>query len=68
MEDDAVELVNYPEPIMAALRSTSTDVLASLADGGDLNREIYKSYVRALARVAPWSSASRGSFLAGRGL
>uniref|UniRef100_UPI003BAC4FCB TRAP transporter substrate-binding protein n=1 Tax=Stappia sp. TaxID=1870903 RepID=UPI003BAC4FCB len=68
VEDDGVELVNYPEPIMAALRSTSTDVVASLADGGDLNREIYKSYVRALARVAPWSSASRGSFLAGRGL
>jgi TRAP-type mannitol/chloroaromatic compound transport system substrate-binding protein len=68
VEDDNVQLVTYPEPIMAALRSTSTDVVASLSEGGDLNREIYKSYVRALARVAPWSSASRGSFLTGRGL
>ncbi|WP_306029781.1 TRAP transporter substrate-binding protein [Stappia sp. MMSF_3263] len=66
--EDGVELKVYPTEITSALRDTSNDVVAGLAAGGDLDREIYKSYVRALARLALWSDASERLFLERRRL
>lgn len=68
VEEDGVQLLDFPDSILSALRATSNDVVAGLAEGSDLNREIYKSYARTQARLQPWSQASRGSFLRARGL
>ncbi len=61
VEEDGVELRPYPPEILAALRDTSNDVVAGLANGGDLDREIYKSYARALQKIAPWGRRDRAA-------
>lgn len=64
--EDGVEVRAYPPEILAALRDTAAQVVASFADAGGLDRDIYKSYARTLQKLAPWSSASTRLFLEGR--
>ncbi|WP_084650255.1 TRAP transporter substrate-binding protein [Stappia stellulata] len=64
--EDGVEVRAYSPEILSALRETSMQVVASFADAGGLDREIYQSYSQTLQRLAPWSSASTRLFLEGR--
>eukprot|EP00873_Tetraselmis_striata_P008488 jgi/Tetstr1/428752/TSEL_018740.t1 len=64
--EDGVEVRAYPPEILAALRNTGVQVVASFADAGGLDRDIYKNYMRTLQTLAPWSSASTRLFLQGR--
>lgn len=67
-EEDGASIRVYPQDIVQALRSTARDVVSGLGTDGDLARDIFKSYFRAMNRIAPWSDASRRLFLEGRGV
>ncbi|QGZ34151.1 ABC transporter substrate-binding protein [Stappia indica] len=66
VEEDGVELRRFPEPVMQALRATSRDVVAALANSGDVARDIHESYTQALQRLTPWSEVSDRQMLDGR--
>lgn len=67
-ETDGVEVRQYPEDVLLALRSTSADVVSGLAATSDLAREIYNSYAQAQVHLAPWSAVTEGLMLRARAL
>ncbi|WP_422377224.1 TRAP transporter substrate-binding protein [Roseibium sp.] len=65
-EEDGVTVRPYPEPVLAALRQTATDVLAEFAEKDPLAGRIQESHQAARERLAPWSSIAMRSFMAAR--
>lgn len=65
-EEDGVTVKFYPQDVLAALKSTSVEVLEEFAAKDDLSGRIHESYSAALKRLAPWSNVSLRHFLAAR--
>jgi TRAP-type mannitol/chloroaromatic compound transport system substrate-binding protein len=67
VENEGVELKEYPEEILTAAKSATTEVMQELADKDALTSEIVSSYQKAAAHLDPWSKISIKAFLSARG-
>ena len=61
-----VEIKIFPKDILDALRATSEDVVASVAQADALSAAIVKSFLEARARLSPWSRISTRLYLEAR--
>jgi TRAP-type mannitol/chloroaromatic compound transport system substrate-binding protein len=62
-----VKLAAFPGDLVTAARKQSDDVLAELAQRGDISRKVHASYAAFRARTAPWSRVSIEAVLRARG-
>lgn len=67
VENEGVELKEYPEEILTAAKSATTEVMQELADKDALTAEIVSSYQKAAQHLDPWSKISIRAFLSARG-
>lgn len=67
VENEGVELKEYPEEILTAAKSATTEVMQELADKDALTSEIVSSYQKAATHLDPWSKISIKAFLSARG-
>ncbi len=65
-EEEGVDVRTYPEPVLAALRVTSEEVVAALAEEDAITAKIHRSYRDAMARLAPWSAVTTRLYLNAR--
>ncbi len=63
IEEHGVELRRFPDDVLAALKSYSTEVMDELADSDPLLARVYDSYRTFAADIATWMNASRGAHI-----
>lgn len=63
-----VHLARFPDPVLAALREISREVVAEAGEGDDLSRRIHASYRDFLEQIADWTGISESAYLTARGL
>ena len=61
-----VELRQYPDDVLLALRTLSTEVVAEIAEKDAFSRKTYASYQKFLANSKEWSSVSELAYLQAR--
>ena len=61
-----VELRQYPDDVLLALRKLSTEVVAEIAEKDAFSRKTYASYQKFLANSKEWSSVSELAYLQAR--
>ena len=67
VENEGVELKEYPDDILAAAKSSTIDVMQELAAKDAITAEIVNSYQNAAKHLDPWSKISIKAFLTARG-
>ncbi|MBA5777735.1 TRAP transporter substrate-binding protein [Stappia sp. F7233] len=65
-QDHGVQIRIFPKDVLDALRSTSEDVVASVAQLDPLSARVVESFQQARARLAPWSRLSTRLYLDAR--
>ncbi len=63
VNEHGVELRQFPEEVLARLKTISQEVLEELADGDAMSRRVYDSYFGFLAQVRQWTAKSEEVFL-----
>ncbi|MFP4246203.1 MAG: TRAP transporter substrate-binding protein [Halochromatium sp.] len=61
-----VELRQYPDDVLLALRALSTEVVAEIAEKDAFSRKTYASYQKFLANSKEWSAVSELAYLRAR--
>jgi TRAP-type mannitol/chloroaromatic compound transport system substrate-binding protein len=67
VENEGVELKDYPDDILAAAKFSTIDVMKELATKDAITAEIVNSYQNAAKHLDPWSKVSIKAFLTARG-
>ncbi|QUS54783.1 TRAP transporter substrate-binding protein [Pseudovibrio brasiliensis] len=65
-EEHGVEVREFPEEVLAALKETSVEVLDIYTQKDKMARKIYESYIEAQGLLAGWSALSLGKNIAAR--
>jgi TRAP-type mannitol/chloroaromatic compound transport system substrate-binding protein len=63
---DNAQLRTFPADVIAAARTTASDVLGDLAGKSDKARKVYESYTAFRDKVAAWSRISTQAVLEAR--
>lgn len=66
-EEHGVEVREFPEEVLTALKETSAEVLDVYTQKDKMARKIYESYIEAQALLAGWSALSLGKNISARG-
>lgn len=67
VENEGVELKEYPQDILDAARIATIEVMQELSEKDALTAEIVSSYQNAAKHLDPWSKISIKAFLSARG-
>lgn len=63
---DGVEIRRWPQDVVDAARVAAAEVLAEFDEAGDIDRQIYRSFLDMKARAERWSALSAQAFLEAR--
>ncbi|MBB4210588.1 TRAP-type mannitol/chloroaromatic compound transport system substrate-binding protein [Rhodothalassium salexigens DSM 2132] len=67
--DPSVQLVRFPDPVMAAMAEAGAAVLETVARSDDANvRDVYRSFLDARTNIAKWGDIAERAFVAARAL
>ena len=67
VEEDGVEVREYPAEIVSAAKSATREVMEELSRKDEITAEIVSSYQSAAKHLDPWSKISIRAFLSARG-
>ncbi|MEO1090681.1 MAG: TRAP transporter substrate-binding protein [Pseudomonadota bacterium] len=68
INEHGVQLVPFPDEVLAGLGRLSGEVMNDLASTDELSREVMDSMLRFRGTAKPWSEVSEGAFAGARGL
>jgi len=66
VNDHGVQLREFPEPVWDAFGAVSEEVVAEVAEGDDLGKRVYESYLKARQAAGGWTKISMQAYTIAR--